>query len=178
MRIGNAIGTPFTLESYMVYIYDTAVNPTGDYTIATEIINVTANQTSASEIVSADIPSIFAGKTVRLIIRHYNPTGVLGNIIIADDFKVSSPQTLAVDDFKIKNTYFHPNPTKGQTTIQTNANLLSVEIFNNLGQKITTYNKNMLTEQKIDLSEYSRGLYLVIIKDHYQNVTTKKLLKN
>lgn len=179
MRIGNAIGTPFTLENYMVYIYDTVVNPTGDYTTATEIMNATANQTSASEIVSADIPSSFSGKTVGLIIRHYNPTGgALGNIIIADDFKVSSPQTLAIGDFEIKNTYFHPNPTKGQTTIQTNANIRSVEIFNQLGQKIITYDKNMLTTQKIDLSEYNRGIYLVVITDYNQNITTKKLIKN
>lgn len=179
MRVGNTIGIPFTLENYMVYIYDTAVNPTGDYTMATEIMNTTANQALASEIVSATIPSSFAGKTVGLIIRHYNNIGgALGNLIIIDDFKVSSPQTLAINDFKIKETYFYPNPTKGLTTIQTNTNLLSVDILNQLGQKIITYNKDMLIEQKINLSGYSRGIYLVVIKDLNQNITTKKLIKN
>ena len=96
MRIGNAIGAPFTLERYAVYIYDTNLNPTGIYTSATEIINTTANQTSSSEIITASIPSSFAGKNVGLIIRHYNNIGgTFGNLLLIDDFKVSSPMNIS-----------------------------------------------------------------------------------
>jgi len=119
MRVGNAIGGSFTLENYMVYIYDTAVNPTADYTIATEIMNTTANLTSNSEIVSAVIPSSFAGKTVGIIIRHYNTSGVLGNLIIIDDFKVSSPMSLSNVTINPK-VYLHGaaiNPNVGEESL-------------------------------------------------------------
>ncbi|WP_375238150.1 hypothetical protein [Aurantibacter sp.] len=113
MRIGNAIGVPFTLENYAVYIYDTSVNPTGIYTSATEIINTTANQTSSSEIISATIPSNFAGKNVGIIIRHYNTSGVLGNLLLIDDFKVSSPMNipniLLSAKVLLQGAYFNPN---------------------------------------------------------------------
>jgi hypothetical protein len=94
MRIGNAIGAPFTQENYAVYIYDSSINPTGIYTSATEIINTSANQSSSSEIITASIPTSFAGKNVGIIIRHYNNSGTFGNLLLVDDFKVTSPMNI------------------------------------------------------------------------------------
>jgi hypothetical protein len=169
----------FQHSSYNVYIYDTAVNTLDDFNGSkTQILSGTVNQTIPnSYLVNSSIPSSFAGKTVGLFIEVTNNSSSPGQIVLVDDFKVSSLETLSVNNFEIAETYFYPNPTKGLTSIKTITNIDSVEVFNQLGQKIITYTKDVQTDLKIDLSEYNNGIYLVVIKDDGQKVTTKKLIK-
>jgi len=170
----------FQHSSYTIYIYDTAVNTTDDfYGSKTQILTGTVNQTiPSSYLVSSSIPSSFYGKTVGLFIEVTNNSSSPGQIVLLDDFKVSSLETLGVMNFEIVDTSFYPNPTTGLTSIKTNTSLNTVEVFNQLGQKLKTYDKDMLTESKIDLSLYNNGIYLIVIKDDNNRVSTKKLVKN
>ena len=177
MRIGNAIGAPFKDETYAVYVYDVATNPTGDYTTETPILSTSAIADSSSEIVTAIIPSSFAGKTVGLIIRHFNiNNGTLGNILIVDDFKVDSPITLSTQNNNIENLSFFPNPVSDIVTLQTPANLNTVIVYNQLGQRLLTFNKSELTSKKLDLSSLQTGIYILDVKDVNNNTGKIKVI--
>lgn len=169
----------FQHSSYNVYIYDTAVNTLDDFNGSkTQILSGTVNQTIPnSYLVNSSIPSSFAGKTVGLFIEVTNNSSSPGQIVLVDDFKVSSLETLGITNFEITETYFYPNPTTGLMSIKTNSSLNSVEIYNQLGQKLMIYNKEMLKESKIDLSKYNKGIYLIVIKDNNNRVSTKRLIK-
>jgi uncharacterized repeat protein (TIGR01451 family) len=64
---------------------------------------------------------------------------------------------LAVDDFSSQHIKVYPNPTSGILVIETDT-LQKVEIFTMTGVLIETTDKN-----QIDLSHYSKGIYLIKI---------------
>ena len=74
----------------------------------------------------------------------------------------------------------YPNPTSGVITlnIADNTNGAVVNIYNVAGSLIssTTY-KGAVVNEKIDLSSYDNGIYMMIINSD-NNVITKKIVKN
>ena len=74
----------------------------------------------------------------------------------------------------------YPNPTSGVITlnITDNAQGAVVNIYNVNGSLVssTTYNGNVVNE-KIDLSSFDNGIYMMIINSN-NNVITKKIVKN
>ena len=74
----------------------------------------------------------------------------------------------------------YPNPTSGVITlnITDNAQETVVNIYNVAGSLVSTstYNGNVVNE-KIDLSSYDNGIYMMIINSN-NNVITKKIVKN
>ncbi len=74
----------------------------------------------------------------------------------------------------------YPNPTSGVITlnITDNAQETVVNIYNVNGSLVssTTYNGNVVNE-KIDLSSFDNGIYMMIINSN-NNVITKKIVKN
>lgn len=74
----------------------------------------------------------------------------------------------------------YPNPTSGVITLNITDNTqgVVVNIYNVTGSLIstTTYNGNVVNE-KIDLSSYDNGIYMMIINND-NNVITKKIVKN
>ncbi|MBI2281871.1 MAG: T9SS type A sorting domain-containing protein [Bacteroidetes bacterium] len=74
----------------------------------------------------------------------------------------------------------YPNPTSGVITLNINDNTkgVVVNIYNVAGSLIssTTYKGNVVNE-KIDLSSFDNGIYMMIINSN-NNVITKKIVKN
>ena len=72
---------------------------------------------------------------------------------------------------------FYPNPTTGKFIINSDIEeIASIEIYNLFGEKIyTTSNIKQEISNKIDLTEYSKGIYFVLIYAK-GNVYTKKVV--
>ncbi len=69
----------------------------------------------------------------------------------------------------------YPNPTTGIVNIQTKQNNSSISVYNINGVEII--NKNINLKDKIDLSNYPKGMYLLKIKSDTQNYLHKLILK-
>lgn len=80
--------------------------------------------------------------------------------------------TLSVEKKLVeKQTYIYPNPVKSHIFISSKLELKNSIIFNSLGRKLLETKQN-----KIDISTFSKGLYLVkIITD--KSFVTKKIIK-
>lgn len=74
----------------------------------------------------------------------------------------------------------YPNPTSGVITLNITDNTQGtvVNIYNVAGSLVSTstYNGNVVNE-KIDLSSFDNGIYMMIINSN-NNVITKKIVKN
>ncbi len=111
------------------------------------------------------------------------------NNIYLDDFQVysqalfaqgvyglylsQSPVILNSESFQAKNlkASIYPNPTSDTFTIEMDNEVKSVEVFSLQGQKVlTSKNKN------VNVSELSKGMYLVRIEDVDNAVATKKII--
>jgi hypothetical protein len=109
--------------------------------------------------------------------RYNNPHEQYGYGI--PDFESAYAKVLNVDveNFETTTTVF-PNPVTNQLTIQTNTNdlsLLTVQIYNVLGKKV--FEKRELQSNKINVSELTKGIYILKIVSGNQQKTIK-LIKN
>ncbi len=80
---------------------------------------------------------------------------------------------LSSQDFTSKNlkATIYPNPASDNFNIKMENDVKSIEIYSLQGQKVlTSSNKN------INVSNLSKGIYLVRIEDENNNITTQKLL--
>lgn len=117
-------------------------------------------------------------------------SGDFSGEFILNDTKVSSTAThifinylgdeqLSINDVYSKTEEFEifPNPTSGNTTIMLNdASINKIEIINQSGGVVKLINK-INSHNKYDLSNISRGLYLVKVYTNDNNFT-KKLIIN
>lgn len=90
-----------------------------------------------------------------------------GNIIISDIerglFVVQKNGVLKNEIFERDSYTLYPNPSKQFSKITSNALIKSITIFNNLGQKVKSFDDVNLHEFEINTSELSSGLYIVFI---------------
>ena len=84
---------------------------------------------------------------------------------------ISDTDLLTVETYSVEDIAVYPNPTEGPINIKTN-NLQHVEIYNIRGVLIKASDKN-----EIDLSQLSRGFYLVKIITTKGSTTRKIILK-
>jgi CubicO group peptidase (beta-lactamase class C family) len=69
-----------------------------------------------------------------------------------------------------------PNPSSGKFTINSNGNISSIEIYNELGEKIYTNSKlNKQTSHDIDLSNSPKGIYFLKIHEG-RKIQNKKII--
>ena len=109
--------------------------------------------------------------------------GVSAPYVMSDVSKISfgADLTTAVNEvLENSSVLAYPNPTSGVITlnIADNTNEAVVNIYNVAGSLVssTTYNGTVVNE-KIDLSSYDNGIYMMIINSN-DNVITKKIVKN
>ncbi|WP_298138363.1 LamG-like jellyroll fold domain-containing protein [Flavobacterium sp.] len=118
-----------------------------------------------------------------------NTPGANGNDIYLDDFQVYNQwindqgvyglylsqitSTLHSQSFQSKNlkASIYPNPTSDNFSIEMENEVKSVEIYSLQGQKVLTS-----TSKTIDISNLSKGIYLVQIEDENNNRSTQKLI--
>jgi hypothetical protein len=69
----------------------------------------------------------------------------------------------------------YPNPTKDVFDISINASLdnFEVEIYNQLGSKLATSNLSYTDKATIDISNFSPGIYSVVVKTKMGSVTKR-----
>jgi photosystem II stability/assembly factor-like uncharacterized protein len=87
--------------------------------------------------------------------------------------------TLSVSEFTLNEIVLFPNPAKTEITIKGNQNEdVAVRIFNSLG-KLMYYSKNQSVANglKIDISQFSTGLYFVKINNEKGEITKKLIVK-
>lgn len=85
-------------------------------------------------------------------------------------------QTLLVPELEIsEHIKVYPNPTVAKIFFATNENLANevVSVYNNVGQLVSE--QNIATENSIDLSKLSSGIYLIQFSN--KNIKTFKIIK-
>ncbi|MBU3011632.1 T9SS type A sorting domain-containing protein [Polaribacter vadi] len=91
-------------------------------------------------------------------------------------FTTESNPALSIETNELKNVSIFPNPTKGFINIKSDEKPTKVTIYNLLGKKVTTINKSELKEDVVDISNLSKGIYLMKIL--IENTTkTIKIIK-
>ena len=111
------------------------------------------------------------GSTLYVSVWRYSlGTGVDGT------FNISAyDASLANNSFDSANFSFYPNPVKDILNLSYNQEISSVEIFNLLGQKVSS-NKINANNARIDMSNLSKGAYMVKVTSNDQ-VKTIKIMK-
>jgi hypothetical protein len=105
-----------------------------------------------------------------------NQQDLQDEIVKYADFSIEEiTGALSIDDLKQKaeRILLFPNPSSHQVTFQNanSDNYDAVEFYDNSGRKISI--KNRLKENKLDVSQFSKGLYFIVFKK--DTVTTKVL---
>ncbi len=96
--------------------------------------------------------------------------------IRATSFSSASLNTTEFEDEKIS---FSPNPAKDNITIkinQSNAKLYSLKILDLLGKEIKFLKEINSNDVSIDVSDVSKGVYIVEMENNDSSKTTKKLI--
>lgn len=96
--------------------------------------------------------------------------------VIIDDLTWTCYSTLSTIDESLETLKMYPNPTNGDKLYFSYKEDLVVNIYNVLGKLITNEKVNIDNSQ-IDISNLSKGIYLVKINSENQFIT-KKLIKN
>jgi len=95
------------------------------------------------------------------------------NIQITDTIEITvTGQVLGTDKFTKKDIVLYPNPAKTIITIDTDATVTSVIIYNILGQKVAEANTNSINVEKLSQGTYSITVVLV-----NGSTFTKKIIK-
>jgi len=84
----------------------------------------------------------------------------------------SSPVVTVNDIETVLSFNLYPNPVNNVLNIKMDSDLSQVVIYNLQGQKV----KESTTKQ-VNVSNLSRGIYLVKIEDENGNIATKKFIK-
>ena len=92
-----------------------------------------------------------------------------------DPFAIFTNYPLSVSDIETSNIKIYPNPSSSIIHISSQRNpLLSIEVFNLLGENILTRNTDLET---VDISHLDTGIYLLKMYTE-RGATVKKIIKN
>lgn len=121
-----------------------------------------------------------AGYTIGTIIPNkadiyfdYNPP------IITNTFATEFVQSLKIDDFENNNFRLSPNPTNSlvQISLQNkNEVIKNIVIYDVLGKVIKAYNNSLSNEANLNVSDISKGIYLIEITTENDLTQSKKLI--
>lgn len=90
----------------------------------------------------------------------------------AEDYTLNVQASLGTGDFSKNNLKIYPNPTTDFITVQTESAIRNIQVFNQLGQLITTQK-----ESTINLSNTATGIYLVQVTLEDDTTITQKIIK-
>jgi len=157
-RIGNQLIWNF----YNINLPPTSINPTGSHGFIQFKIKPTAGFT---------LGDIIPNKA--FIYFDYNPP------IITNEFQTEFVQSLKTTDFDSSNFVLYPNPTNSNINVSllnSSEAINSVEIHDLLGKKIKEVINSSSNDVNIDVSDLSKGVYLVQITTQSDLKITKKLI--
>lgn len=157
-RIGNQLIWNF----YNINLPPTSINPTGSHGFIQFKIKPTAGFA---------LGDIIPNKA--FIYFDYNPP------IITNEFQTEFVQSLKTKDFDSSNFVLYPNPTNSNINVSllnSSEAINSIEIHNLLGKKIKEVINSSSNDVNIDVSDLSKGVYLVQITTQSDLKITKKLI--
>ncbi len=88
-------------------------------------------------------------------------------------FTTEANPSLSTNDFTKQLFNIYPNPVKDVLYIKSQLSLSSVDIFNQLGQKVMEAKVNTLLNKSIDVKDLTKGMYLMKIKADDKQQTIK-----
>ena len=96
-----------------------------------------------------------------------------------DDFKIyTDGYALGLEDEISRNSIsIYPNPSQTELYIESDQNIIKVEVYNQLGQKLETLNINQ-TIEKINTNKYLNGIYFLKCFNHSDQFVVKKFSVN
>ncbi|MGZ0015944.1 T9SS type A sorting domain-containing protein [Yeosuana sp. AK3] len=158
-------------ENFAVYVFDEAIGQSLDNKIYEETLTV--GGTGTAKDITATIPTSFAGKTIGIIIRHYNTTGQ--DKLYVDNFEVSyEASTLSLSEPFVQSFSLYPNPTK---------NIVYLSIAQESYFTLTNINGQVLNKGRlfkgnsnVDLSLLNNGMYFFSFQSS-NGIITKKIIK-
>ncbi|WP_264521486.1 T9SS-dependent choice-of-anchor J family protein [Flavobacterium sp. N1994] len=152
----------------MIFVYQNSFDPNNQLTNF-----VAGNDDSGpGSVITTDLTT---GITYYFVTTSFSPTD-FGNF--STDITGAGTVTcgtLGVPGFDNSNFAYYPNPVKNVLNLSYNQEISNVEVFNILGQKISTNKINASTAQ-IDMSNLSKGAYMVKITSNDQ-IKTIKVIK-
>ncbi len=157
-RIGNQLIWNF----YNINLPPTSINPTGSHGFIQFKIKPTAGFA---------LGDIIPNKA--FIYFDYNPP------IITNEFQTEFVQSLKTSDFDSSSFVLYPNPTNSNINISllnSSEAINSIEIHDLLGKKIKEVLNSSSNDVNIDVSDLSKGVYLVQITTQSDLKITKKLI--
>jgi hypothetical protein len=92
--------------------------------------------------------------------------------LIFDDV-VSDSAGLGTDTFESSNLKYYPNPVENVLNLSFDQEISSVEIFNLLGQKVSSTITNAANEVQVDMSNLANGPYMVRVISNDKMKTIK-----
>ena len=95
----------------------------------------------------------------------YNPT--------VSDFNNGMCSLLGVDEFDVSAIKVFPNPVRDFLSIETNVQIMSVEVHNLQGQEISCNYEN----GKLNMNHISSGIYILKLMDSESRISVYKILK-
>jgi len=90
----------------------------------------------------------------------------------AEDYTINIQESLGTGNFSKNNLKIYPNPTTDFVTVQTESAIRSIQVFNQLGQLISTQKATT-----INLSGVATGIYLVQVILEDDTTVTQKIIK-
>ncbi|PKB15273.1 YCF48-related protein [Flavobacterium sp. 5] len=103
-----------------------------------------------------------------------------GNVIYSDTYQYTTG-TLSATDFELSNKIaIYPNPATDFVTIKSNTaeKAKSIEFYNVLGQRVHYENVSNISDIKIDVSNFKKGIYVVKVNFENLKVASSKLIMN
>lgn len=85
------------------------------------------------------------------------------------------PASLGVDAMNLDEIKLYPNPTTGAFTISGLEKVATIEVYNSLGQEVTTIRNNTQATVSFDLTEKA-GIYMVTVTDRSGRSATQKVI--
>lgn len=106
--------------------------------------------------------------------------GLTSNLedIAIDNFTIAGVNTLSNDTFSNKEFELaaYPNPTTDVLNINTSLEINTIEIYNLLGQNVAKYNSSNISNNSINTTQLSKGVYLVKVFAE-DNIKVFKIIK-
>ncbi len=125
-----------------------------------------------------------AGDTILVRFRLFSDPYANGWGWAIDNLRIQIPVSAPVTALSPGHILVYPNPFNDVVNISVQANKaidkIDFEVFNMFGQKVySAQNNNIFGEvlHKIDLGNYTEGMYFVLIKENGTQVYSKKIIK-
>jgi hypothetical protein len=116
------------------------------------------------------LTGLTAGSTLYIRVYEYNDDNAGGFAISAYDASLSN------GSFDNANFTYYPNPVKNVLNLSYNQEITSVEVFNMVGQKVSSNNLDATLGQ-VDMSQLPNGVYLVKVATANSQSKTIRVIK-